>query len=225
VAQLSSDDSDRHRLYIYRRWPRISKDGQPHYIGVHREGLDEEGIKLLYGSGRFLLKLNDAKHTVDQAPLEIMDLSAPPKVTPDELVECAENERYFKLWPPAAPKPADGANGNDAAVKELVGLLKTVVVDKGKGEPDDVKNMLIAWALQQAGKQSELNSPAAIASVITAIKDVLPNPAKESRGVEKSETLAIISALKRVVLQLPIYRRWTSEGGCQNLRRPARTRC
>lgn len=29
------EDWDRHRVYIYHRWPRISKSGEPHYIGVH----------------------------------------------------------------------------------------------------------------------------------------------------------------------------------------------
>jgi hypothetical protein len=198
LAQMTEDDWSRCRVYVYRRWPRVSKDGQPHYIGVHREALDEAAIKALYGSGRYLCKLNNEKRTIDERGIEIMDLNSPPKLSADELMDCAENERYYKLWPPAPviPKPADGANGNDAAVKELVGLLKTVVVDKGKSEPDDVKNTLIAWALQQAGKQSELNSPAAIANVITAIKDVLPNPAKENRSSEKSEILAVIAAFK-----------------------------
>src|SRR5215831_3213650 len=45
LAQLSEDDWDRHMVYVYRRWPRISKNGQPHYIGTHREALPGETIK------------------------------------------------------------------------------------------------------------------------------------------------------------------------------------
>src|SRR5262252_2829259 len=74
LAQLTSDDWDRNRIYVYRRWPRVARDGQPHYIGVHREALDEPFIKALYGSGHYLLKHNDPRHTIDQTALEIMDI-------------------------------------------------------------------------------------------------------------------------------------------------------
>jgi hypothetical protein len=95
LAQMTDGDWDRHRVYVYRRRPRISRDDQPHYIATHRQAIDEEFIKAMYGSGRYLLKLNDAKHTIDQAPLEIQDLAFPPKVSPDELVSCAENEKWL----------------------------------------------------------------------------------------------------------------------------------
>src|SRR5215470_17916900 len=45
LRQMSTDDWDRHRVYVYRRWPQISKDASPHYLAVHREAVDEEFIK------------------------------------------------------------------------------------------------------------------------------------------------------------------------------------
>jgi hypothetical protein len=199
LAQMTEDDWTRCKIYCYRRWPRVVKSGEPHYEATYREAVDEESIKRLHGSGRFLLRLNDQKRTIDQASLEIMDVNSPPKINPGELVDCHENSKFHELWPsaPSASKPTDGANANDsAAVRELVGLLKTLVTDRGKPETDEVKQTLINWALEQTAKQREESSPAALASLLTAVKDVMPNPAKEILGSDKSEVLAIIGALK-----------------------------
>jgi hypothetical protein len=203
LAQMTPEEWDRHRVYVYRQWPRITRDGQPHYIDKHATSLDEETIKRLYGSGRYSLRLNTEKRTIDQTSLEIMDLACPPKVSSDELVDAPENERYHKLWPstPTAPKPAEGANAGDAAaVKELVGLLKTLVVDRGKSETDEVKNTLINWALSQTSKEREANSPGALVELVTAIKSILPNPAPAAAPDKSSEmALAIIAQLKSIM--------------------------
>lgn len=196
LAQLTAEDWDRHRVYIYRRWPRITKTGEPHYIGIQRETLDEEAIKALYGSGRYLLKLNNARQTIDQTPLEIMDLASPPKVSPDELVDCPENEKFFKLWPPAGEKkPADG-NG-EGAVKELASLLRTVLADRTRPEADDVKRTLVDWALSQTSRDREQSSPAALAELVKAVKDLMPTQAQANGGAAgRSELLTVIAALK-----------------------------
>ena len=65
LAQMSDTDWERHRIYVYRRWPQITRDDSPHYIGVHRQAIDEEFVRNSYGSGRYLLKLNDPKRTID----------------------------------------------------------------------------------------------------------------------------------------------------------------
>src|SRR5215469_4309633 len=64
LKQLSDDDWDRFQVYVYRRWPRISVNDKPHYIGT-RTPIDEEFIRGNYGSGRYQLRINDAKGTVD----------------------------------------------------------------------------------------------------------------------------------------------------------------
>jgi hypothetical protein len=174
LAQLTPEEWDRHRVYIYRRWPRISKTGEPHYVGVYREAIDEEFIKSHYGSGRYLLKLNNQRTTIDQAPLEIMDLASPPRVSPDETVDCAENEKFHKLWPAAAEKkPADG-NGEGGAVKELVGLLKTVMADRTRPEHDDLQRTLTQWALQETSREREQNGPGGMAALLSTLKGMTP---------------------------------------------------
>ena len=193
---MTEAEWDRYRVYVYRRWPRISKTGEPHYIAVHREAIDEEFIKTMYGSGRYLLKLNDPRRTVDEHPFEIMDLACPPKLSPDELVDCPENERYHRLWPSEEKKKPVEGGADSGAVRELAGLLKTVMADRGKPEADEVKSTLVNWALEQTAKDREQNSPAALANLVTALKDVLPAQARESRAPERSEMLAIIGALK-----------------------------
>jgi hypothetical protein len=159
LGQLSPDEWDRHRVYIYRRWPRISRDDQPHYIGTHRQAIDEEFMKAMYGSGRYLLKLNDAKRTVDNAALEIQDL-AHPKLAVDELVDCPENERYYKLWPSAVGHKTSTINdGSDSAIRELTSLLKIALTDRPKNEQDDISRTLVNWALTQKDKEREESSP------------------------------------------------------------------
>ena len=34
LAQMTEAEWDRYRVYVYRRWPRISKTGEPHYIAA-----------------------------------------------------------------------------------------------------------------------------------------------------------------------------------------------
>ena len=135
LAQMTESEWDRYRVYVYRRWPRISKSGEPHYIAVHREAIDEEFIKTMYGSGRYFLKLNDPRRTVDEHPLEIMDLAYPPKLSPDELVDCPENERYHRLWPSEEKKKPVEGGADSGAVRELAGLLKTVMAVAGSRKP------------------------------------------------------------------------------------------
>ena len=192
MAQMTQDDWDRYRVYIYRRWPRISKDGQPHYLAVHREAVDEEFVKTMYGSGRYLLKLNDPKRTVDQAPLEIMDLACPPKVSPDELVDAPENERYHKLWPAEENKKPEG--NHDAAVRELAGLVKLALGDKHKDEQGTVTKSLIDWALAQKDKERADSSPTAIANLVKELKGILP--AQQAQPTDMAAILRLAKELQ-----------------------------
>lgn len=114
LAGLSEEDWQTHKLYIYRRWPRISRSDQAHYIEQVRHAVDEGWLLQNHGSGKYSLRLNDKKRTLDSYVVEVHDLDRPPKVKPEELVDCEENARYFELWPEAKPKgkPED-ATGSD----------------------------------------------------------------------------------------------------------------
>jgi hypothetical protein len=202
LKQLGDDDWDRFQVYVYRRWPRISVNDKPHYIGTHRTAVDEEFIRGNYGSGRYQLRLNDAKGTVDQTSLEIQDLSHPPKVSPDELIDCPENQRYFKLWPTATPKGADAVNGNDSAVRELAGVIKTMLAKKETSTEDaegkKALSSLIDWALKQKEKEREQNSPGAFAGLVREIKDILPAPAPPAPAPPQPDMAGILRLAKEL---------------------------
>ncbi|MCH8267997.1 MAG: hypothetical protein IH846_10795 [Acidobacteria bacterium] len=43
--------------------------------------------------------MNDKRRTIDSYVCEVHDLNHPPKVQPEELVDCPDNDRYSQLWP------------------------------------------------------------------------------------------------------------------------------
>jgi hypothetical protein len=203
LKQLSEDDWDRFQIYVYRKWPRIALSDRPHYLGIHRTPVDEEFIRATYGSGRYAIRLNDAKGTVDSTSVEIQDLSRPPKVSPDELIDCPENARYYKLWPvEAKKKAADGGNANDSAVKQLAGVLKMMVENKEAGKDDDESkkalNSLITWALEEKAKEREQNSPGAFANLVKELKGILPTPAPAAAPAPQTDMAALLRLAKEL---------------------------
>jgi len=101
LRQMTEQGWDNHLVYVYRRWPRISRSDQPHYIDTVRQAIDEQWLLEHHGSGRYSLRLNDKRRTIDSYVCEVHDLNHPPKVRPEELVDCPENDRYSQLWPQA----------------------------------------------------------------------------------------------------------------------------
>ena len=53
------------------------------------------------------------------APLEIQDLAYPPKLAADELVDCPENEKYYKLWPTQEKNSAVSRRSADMAQTDV----------------------------------------------------------------------------------------------------------
>ena len=80
-------------------WPRIAKSDQPHYIGVVHQPIDELWLLENFGSGKYTLRLNNPRKTIETYVCEVHSLDKPPKLDPAELVDCPENERYHTLWP------------------------------------------------------------------------------------------------------------------------------
>lgn len=124
LRQMNEQAWDNHLVYVYRRWPRISRSDQPHYIDTVRQSIDEQWLLEHHGSGRYSLRLNDKRRTIDSYVSEVHDLNHPPKVQPEELVDCPENDRYWQLWPQpkADPALAEQQPDSDAvatAVREL----------------------------------------------------------------------------------------------------------
>jgi hypothetical protein len=131
-------------------------------------------------------------------PVEIQDLAHPPKLDANELVDCPENERYFKLWPAAGQKASTTNDGGDSAIKELTNLLKIALTDKPKNEQDDITRTLVNWALTQKDKEREESSPSSIASLITALKGLFPSQPAPPPPLPTSQpdTLEIIKHIR-----------------------------
>ena len=124
LRQMQEQAWDNHLVYVYRRWPRISRSDQPHYIDTVRQSIDEQWLLEHHGSGRYSLRLNDKRRTIDSYVSEVHDLNHPPKVQPEELVDCPENDRYTQLWPQSkadavVPGEQSGSDPEATAVREL----------------------------------------------------------------------------------------------------------
>ena len=127
VDGVSEDDWETHKVYIYRRWPRVQTE-TPHYLEKVQHPIDEEWLLNAWGSGRYRLRLNSKTKALASVVCEVHDLKRPPRLDPAELVDCTENQRYYSLWP--AQKPvgredqgsADGAS--TAAVREMGQLAR-----------------------------------------------------------------------------------------------------
>jgi hypothetical protein len=163
----------------------VARNGKPHYEATYRRAIDEEFLKGTHGSGAYLIKLNDSKKTIDQTSVEIQDISCPPKIDVRELVDCPENGRFHELWPSVDKwGPAAAASNGDAAVKELAGLLKTVLMQKGASETDPVKATLVNWALEQTARERteerKENSSTALAALLGAVKSILPDQQQQT---------------------------------------------
>jgi hypothetical protein len=186
VARMSEGDWDHFKIYLYRRWPRISKSGEPHYIAVYRDAIDEEFIKSVHGSGRYKLQLNDPKHTVAETGIEIMDLNAPPRLSVDTLMDCPENAKYHKLWPsnPATARSADSMAAPDgtaaAAVKGLSDVAKTLLENAAK--KGDTPSSTVADLLRELKPYLMNPTPAAapaqpsVLEILTQVKQLQGDP-------------------------------------------------
>jgi len=146
LKQLSEGDWDAHQIYVYRRWPRINKSDAPHYIETVRHPIDEEWLLDHHGSGRYSLRLNDRRRTLESFVCEVHDLNRPPKTQPAEIVDCPENARYWELWPgkPGKATVSGTATAVDsaaatAAVTEMAAIAKQAL-QKAKETPAEPKS-------------------------------------------------------------------------------------
>ena len=184
LRQIPEEDWDRlgWRLYLYRRWPRINKSDQPHYLDCVRHAIDEASLLETYGSGRYTIRLNNARKTIKTHVCEVHNLDRPPKIDLAELVDCEENRRYFELWPDKKGKEAkaNGASGGDP-VAELTKLIGKMVERNGQQSPEGEKltTTLVNWALTQTAEERKAerdgDSPSKLTELVKAIKELNPS--------------------------------------------------
>ena len=107
-----------------------------------------------------------------------------------------QNKLYFDVWAPKEGHPAatqrgerngNGDGSNDAAIKELAGLVKLAFGDKRKDEADGITKSLITWALEQKDKELADSSPSAVASLVKELKGILP-----TQPASSNDPLAIV---------------------------------
>ena len=101
IASFSPDDwQGGLKSYIYRLAPIIDrKDGQ-HYLAKVSESFDQDYLLRHWGSGKYHLKLNDARGmTIATTTISCHNPDFPPRVDPSEVVASdPRNEGYFKTW-------------------------------------------------------------------------------------------------------------------------------
>ncbi len=101
IASFSPDDwQGGLKAYIYRVAPIIDrKDGQ-HYLAKVSESFDQDYLLRHWGSGKYHLKLNDARGmTIATTTISCHNPDFPPRVDPAEVVASdPRNEGYFKTW-------------------------------------------------------------------------------------------------------------------------------
>jgi hypothetical protein len=199
LQHLSPEEWNGHKVYIYRIWPVIDKRDEQHYVAKLSEPFDEEVILRNWGSGKYLLKLNNGKgESVASKTVSLHNLAFPPKVSPDEVVQTdPRNERYFKAWPiapQAAAPPADSA-----AVHELSKLATRVLERENASAteeaPTTLTSTLVKWALEQTSKEREGGDPSRIAALLKELKTLIPQQ-------QPADGLAVIDRVLSIVEKL-----------------------
>jgi hypothetical protein len=110
----TADWGTRAKVTLYRLEPLIDqlRAGNVKYINVYHEPVDEQRIKLDYGSGRYRLMLTFAKpglsksDTVDAIEFDILDQSYPPKIPEGTWIDDPRNTKWN--WAKRFFKGADG---------------------------------------------------------------------------------------------------------------------
>ena len=122
--------------YVYRLWPKIDRRDEAHYLTKTGQHFDEDWLLRTFGSGKYSLRLNDAKQrTIASKTVSLHNPNHPPKVDPAQITTDPENETYWRVWgaEPAAAPAAVGATpqGGDsaAAIKALEKVMERMQSD------------------------------------------------------------------------------------------------
>jgi hypothetical protein len=214
LRQMTEDDWDRHLLYVYRRWPRINKDGGPHYLDKLRQPIDEQGLLERFGSGRYTLRLNStAGKTLATYVVDLHNLAFPPKIEAIELLECTENERYLKLWPPkekaagkAEPDGSTHANSDPLteAVKQLSGISKQLLARGGALEENQREILLDAHhrAIELVAEQAKGDGRTDQIELLDAILGVMDKLRPPAEAQPAPDPLALVERVLSIVDKL-----------------------
>lgn len=218
LQQYEPSEWRHHKIYIYRVWPRIEKQADTHYLTVVSSPVDEEWVKMTFGSGRYQLLLKDtqAKKAVRSHVFTVHDLEYPPKLNAKEVLETEENSRYFDLWPPIRSKEpptqsAEAAKAGDAAVSAAVHELGQIAREASQktGLDENVMNLYLETskakdALVQQLAASQAQPDASVTSQLAVFDKVLSiieklKPEKETGATSQASAIDPLAALDKAV--------------------------
>lgn len=153
MENLPDGDWDRHKLYLYRLWPRIDRGGDNHYIGVMQEPVNQERLLQTYGSGRYMLWLKSTRpsKSIAKQTVALHRDDCPPKLDPSHvLADDPANERYFQTWgrPQQAQHTPTAPQGNNDATQELASIVRGLT-NRGT-EIDSAQQQILMNAANQA---------------------------------------------------------------------------
>lgn len=135
IQQLSPDEWQGKKVYLYRVWPIIDKKGDDHFLAKLCEPIDEDYVLKNWGSGRYHLRLNGARgEALASQTVAIHNPDYPPRVDPLEVVESEpRNKVYFEVWGPRAAKTEPTAAPADSAALQELSKLASKVLDQKTG--------------------------------------------------------------------------------------------
>ncbi|MBS1830563.1 MAG: hypothetical protein JST93_35000 [Acidobacteria bacterium] len=141
LAGMTSEEWERHVVYLYRLSPRIDTQSESAYIEKRTSAFDAEDVLQSHGSGRYMAILKDTslRKKVTDYKFSVYHPNLPPKVDPAHVLRTPENDSFWQSWgrkadSPAAATPGAGqGNGMTtaspdeaavAAIKEMAEVAK-----------------------------------------------------------------------------------------------------
>jgi hypothetical protein len=190
-------------LYVYRLWPVTDTRNPERFLCKLAEPIDEDFLLKNYGSGKYLLMLNQRGKRVRTHVANPHNLQYPPAVHPNEVVASDPvNKLFFDVW--AAAKDGHSpstAQGSKEAATETNTILNTVLAKTGAFDPK------LAELWEKAAKERDelskalaaKNAPPDVLEIVKAVKDLFPSQASTQQAVPaRSEALIVVEALKNL---------------------------
>lgn len=179
IAEIPKDDwGKRATIKIYRIEPVINRlaTSDNKYIGIYSEPVNEERVKLDYGSGKYRLYLNyklpseSEGKELDSVEFDIMDMAHPPKIPLGEWVDAPKN----KDWAWAKPMLT--------SQQTPVGLVAAPTASAAPDFADTIR--ALNEVQNSAVERAMASAPTApsLLDTIRAVKDLMPTPAPSTEN-------------------------------------------
>lgn len=227
VARIAKEDwGTRASIKLYRLEPVINRlvTSDNKYIGVYAEPVDEERIKVDYGSGKYRLYLNyklpataEGKE-LDSVEFDILDEKYPPKIPAGEWVDDPKNKKWawaraavMAQFPATAPPPT--------AAHDLVDTMRAVNEIQTSAVERERASQVDPFAMIKAVKDL-MPAPVAPASengMFTAIVTMMTENAKSQAAILTAQIAAAQADNKELRQELRDMRNTKQGGGWKEI--------